>query len=298
MKKILFYLFILFGFLIMQNVFAWQFHIPWWDQHIEKVSAQLTSWTDIVWTINYHWFKILSILKLIVWWLLFIFIVYAGAQMIWSMWENEEDLSKAKRQLWYAIAWLLFINIPWTIYQSFHKPSYSTVWNPTWQSGFENSSWEWNLFFDFVNFGYTFWDQVVWFLEVMIMAIAIVIIIYEALKLITSRWREERVTEARNKIVYSSLALIFVWMIAAWKHFAFSWVVSEATSIFGSLADVALFFAWPTAFFFLTLAWYYYLTSAWDEEKIKKAKSIIINTIFAVIILLAAYSFLLDLADL
>jgi hypothetical protein len=37
------------------------------------------------------------------------------------MGENEEDLSKAKRQLWYAIVALLFINIPGTLYEAFHK---------------------------------------------------------------------------------------------------------------------------------------------------------------------------------
>ena len=38
------------------------------------------------------------------------------------------------------------------------------------------------------------------------------------------------------------------------------------------------------------------ITSNGDEERVKKAKSIIINTILATLILLAAYTFLLDLA--
>ena len=154
------------------------------------------------------------------------------------------------------------------------------------------------MFFDVFNFWYTFWDQIVGFIEVLILAIAIVMIIYEWIKLITSRGREEKITEAKNKITYSILALVFVWTIEAWKNFAFSFEVSEGINIFSNLADLALFFAAPVAFFFLTMAWYYYITSAWDEEKIKKAKSIVINTVLATLILLAAYTFLLDLATL
>jgi hypothetical protein len=61
------------------------------------------------------------------------------------------------------------------------------------------------------------------------------------------------------------------------------------------MSNLALFFAWPIAIFFLTLAWYYYITSNGDEERVKKAKAIVINTVIATLILLASYTFLLDL---
>jgi len=44
--------------------------------------------------------------------LLVIFMVYTGAMMIISMGSNEEQLSASKRQIWYALVALLFINIP------------------------------------------------------------------------------------------------------------------------------------------------------------------------------------------
>jgi hypothetical protein len=220
------------------------------------------------------------------------------AQMMWTMWDDDETLSKAKRQLRYSIIALLFVNIPWSIYSAFHKTDHWKIWERMDNDSFTNDGSDTNMFLDVFNFGHTFWDQVVWFLEVMILTIAIVMITYEWLKLITSRWREEQVTEAKTKVTYSILALVFVGVIEVWKQFAFSFKVSQATSIFSNLADLALFFAAPVAFFFLTLAWYYYITSAWDEEKVKKAKSIVINTILATLILLAAYTFLLDLASL
>lgn len=274
------------------------FDIPWIDQISEVSIKNISATWNIKDDINTIWFSLLSIVKLSLEWLLIIFIVYIWAQMIWSMWDDDDTLSKWKRQLRYSVVALLFVNIPWSLYSAFHQTDHWRIWNRMNNGNFTGNGSDSNMFFDVFNFGYTFWDQVVGFLEVMILAVAIVMIIYEGLKLITSRWREEKITEAKNKITYSILALVFVWIIEVWKNFAFSFEVSQATNIFSNLADLALFFAAPVAFFFLTLAWYYYITSAWDEEKIKKAKSIVINTILATLILLAAYTFLLDLANL
>jgi hypothetical protein len=49
---------------------------------------------------------------------------------------------------------------------------------------------------------------------------------------------------------------------------------------------------------FLTIAAYTYITANGDDEKIKKAKNIVVNVILATIILLASYTFLLDLITL
>lgn len=115
------------------------------------------------------------------------------------------------------------------------------------------------------------------------------------INLITSRGREEKMKEAKNKIVYTILALVFVGIIEVWKKVAFNGDVKEGNNLFESLANLALFFAAPIAMFFLTLAGYYFITSNGDEERVKKAKSIIVNTLLATLILLASYSFLLDL---
>ena len=285
--------------LIYSNDLFAQFNIPWnYNNVLGRVSTNIHVEENIVNSINTNAFKILSIVKLVLEWLMVIFIVYTWWQMIWSMWDNDEDLSKSKKQLWYAIVALLFINIPGSLYMAFHKQKYWELWDLINNEEYLDKSWESNLFFDFENFWYIFGDDIIWFLEVIILTLAIVVIMYEAIKLLYSRWREERVKEAKNKVVYSILALVFVWVIEAWKNFAFDLKISQATNIFKNLADLTLFFVPPTAFFFLSIAAYYYITSAWDESRIKKAKSIIINTILATIILLASYTFLLDLADL
>jgi hypothetical protein len=84
-----------------------------------------------------------------------------------------------------------------------------------------------------------------------------------------------------------------------WRNFVFIWDFKWTwQDVFSKLANLALFFAGPIAIFFLSLAWYYYITSGWEEEKIKKAKSIIINTGLATLLLLWIYTFLLDLKTL
>lgn len=115
-------------------------------------------------------------------------------------------------------------------------------------------------------------------------------------RLLASRGQEDRVTEAKNKIIYSILALIFVGIIEAWKSLAFSGILTDGVNIFESLAKLALFFAAPVALFFLMIAGYYFITSNGDEERTKKAKSIVVNTLLATLILLASYTFLLELA--
>ena len=113
-----------------------------------------------------------------------------------------------------------------------------------------------------------------------------------------STWNEEDIKEAKNKIIWSVVWLIFIWFIESWQAFVYWWEIKDWANLFKTLEELALFFAWPIAIFFLTLAWYYYITSNGDEEKIKKAKSIVINTVIATVILLASHSFLKDLLTL
>jgi hypothetical protein len=74
-------------------------------------------------------FQILTIVKRILMGILVIFMVYIGAMMIMSMGSDEEKLSAAKRQLWYALVALVFINIPGTLYESFYSDSSTSVGN-------------------------------------------------------------------------------------------------------------------------------------------------------------------------
>lgn len=243
-------------------------------------------------------FKVLTIIKYIVSWLLVIFIVYVWVQMIISMWNDEEKLSTAKRQLYYTVIWLVFINIPWTFYNIFVSGKWQ-IDGPisgTWSSQLSQQSV--NIFINTFEFDRTINWWVIMFIESVIFAIAIFMIIVAGIKIMTSRWREESMTESKNKILWSIVWLIFIWFIEAWQSFIYNGKIRDWANLFETMEELALFFAGPVAIFFLTLAWYYYITSNGDEEKVKKAKSIIINTIIATVILLASHAFLKDLITL
>ncbi len=263
-----------------------------------KEASIAYSWggSNIVGSINNVWFSILRTAKLILQWVLIIYVVYIGAQMIWSMGTDEEELGKAKRQIRYILVGLMFISIPWSIYRAFRKEDMTgnidgRVGVAGWSSGNNES----NLFFDFFSFGQTLNDNILGFLKILIFGVAVFMIVYEGIKVMTARGRDEQISEAKHKIIYSLLALVFLWFIEVWKNLAFSGNITDGVNIVGTLVKLALFFAGPTAIFFLTLAWYYYITSQGDEEKVKKAKTIIISIVMATVLLLASYTFLLDL---
>ena len=262
---------------------------------IEEVSlSERWSWV-IAQDIFLLGIDILTIIKRVLMGLMVIFMVYVGVMMIISMWSDEEKLSSAKRQIWYALVAMLFINLPGSIYEAFYKDGTTTVWGNIWNSFDDTNVESGNLFFDMLVFSSTV-EAIIIFLEIMVFLAAVFMITLAGINVMTSRGREEKMTEAKNKIIYTVLALIFVGIIEAWKRLAFGGNISDGVNLFESLANLALFFAAPVAIFFMTLAGYYFITSNGDEERVKKAKSIIINTVLWTLILLAAYTFLLDLA--
>ncbi len=268
--------------------------IPW-SSKLEKISVKLDTNWDISDTIKVNGIKLLTIAKIILHWLLLIFIIYAWWQMIMSMWDNEEQLSSAKRQIWYALIAIIFINIPGSLYEMFNKEKYWNIDSTIHNWDFKNTDLWSNLIINPLNFGHTFEDNIIWFIKLWIYLFAVVMFIIAAYKVMMARWHEETLTKAKEYLYRSVIALVFAWMIDVWRHFIFSWSIHSWINIFSKIANIALFFAWPIAIFFLTLAWYYYITSNWDEEKVKKSKNIVVNTLLWTLILLASYSFLLDL---
>lgn len=266
--------------------FAWVVNIQW-DSEIIKVSLDKKTWS-LINNINETWFSLLWSLKTILIWVFVFYMVYAWIKMIMSMWTDEEKIKSAKRQIWYGLIWIIFINIPGTIYNAFFKPSQSASSNTT--------SWSWDWISSIV------WDSfelflkyIVWILEILIFFIALFMFVYTWLKLILW-WKDQKVvSEAKLKILYSIVALVLVWFIEVWKGFAFGWDISVWLGIFSTIANLMLYITPLIALFFLTLAWYYYITSGWDKEKVKKAKDIIVYILLWTLIFLASYTILLEL---
>ncbi len=299
MKKTFIKIFLLLSIIFSINlVNAW--NIDFWKAQdatskIKDVSIGAKTWDmkNQIWqTTN----NILKTFKIVIWWLLVIYLVYAWTMMIMSMWSDEGKLSESKRSIWYAIVGLLFVNIPWLLYNSFSgKRTTDDITSTTWdwitiyqRNIFMNSSVFWN----------TLWN-IITFLEIVIVWIAIFMIVYSWIKIIIASWDEEKVSESKKKILWSLAWLIFIWIMEVWRNVMFKWDFKwQWQELFATLANLALFFAWPIAIFFLSLAGYYYITSGWDDDKVKKAKSIVFNTLIAVLILVWTYTILLDLKTL
>jgi hypothetical protein len=134
------------------------------------------------------------------------------------------------------------------------------------------------------------------FIRVAIIGFAILMFILAALQLILSRGEEEAKKKVKGRFISGVFALLFVGIIETWIRVVYKGSISQGQHLFSQLINLAIFFAGPLVIFFLILAGYYYITSAGDDAKIKKAKAILVNTVIAVLILFACYSFLIDLS--
>ena len=82
-------------------------------------------------------------------------------------------------------------------------------------------------------------------------------------RLILSSGDEEQVKSAKSRVIYSSLALMFLLFVDAWvRVFSGGSLASSIPGVAGTLFKLALFFAAPTAIFFIIYGAYYYITSA------------------------------------
>lgn len=240
--------------------------------------------------------KVLHSVKVFISFLAVIYIVYAGAMLVMAM-GDDKAISTQKRQLMYSLVAFLFVNIPGEIYALFARKQVSSVTQNLSGSYTDNVTTGSNIFINFFEWNSTVENGILSFFRIGIIGAAIFMFTLAAFNLITSGGSEEKTKIAKGRILYGVLGLIFLGVIQGWVTVVYGGDIGRGQSIFSQLSNLALFFAGPTAIFFLLLGGYYYVTSAGDDEKAKKGKSIVVNTFIAVIILLASYAFLKDLAD-
>lgn len=300
MKKLKIILLILISTYFMINIaIAWVVDMGavWNKKVITDVSINSLSWSNAIEKLNNWWLSFLQTAKVILSWVVLIYLVYLGFMMVMAMWA-EDKLTATKRQIYYSLLAFLFINIPWQLYWVFSGKTNSDVTTKNWESfSSVQKSWDWNMFINFDNWNSTIENGVISFIKVILIWIVIMQFMMAAIWMISSWWNDEKKKKAQKRFINWILWLIFMWVIQMWTYVAYSWDIPKWQSLFAQLSNLALFFAWPVAIFFLIIGWFYYITSAWDEAKAKKWATIIKNTFVAVIILLASYAFLKDLAD-
>ena len=238
-------------------------------------------------------FKILGLAKVIISWVALIYLVIIGVYMVVFS-ENEERIKTQRKQIYYSLVGFLFLNIPGILYQIF----FSTPKNHELLGDAPASGWSsilgWFFWDDTILNG--FFNNLIGFFQVLIFAIAVLMFTWWLFRLILSAGDEEIQKKAKNRILYGTLALIFMGFVRFWGVIISSGdFAGKVTTTAGKFFSLALLFAGPIAIFFLIWGGYYYITSAGDEERTKKWKGIILNTFIATLILLASYSFLTDL---
>ncbi len=244
-------------------------------------------------TRNLGW-TVLKFAKMIVSGLALIYLVLIGVYMIVFS-ENEDRIKTQKKQILYALVGFLFLNIPGLMYQIFFSEAKDgKIIDPAspWS---DNQSV--NVFWDSYGIEGIFWNIIAFF-QVLIFGLAVLTFTWGLFALIVSGGDEEKQKNAKNRITYGVLWLIFLGFVKVWGLMVSSGNFSgPLQTVWNKLLGVALFFAGPVAIFFIIFGAYYYITSAGDEERTKKGKAILVNTFIATIILLAGYSFLTDLVN-
>lgn len=296
MNRLLSIITVLSALLITQITLVWAaepFVIPGWDI-IQEASIPVTIDSGNSLSVAQSFaFKILGLLKLVISGFALIFMVMIGVYMIVFS-ENEERVKNQRNQITYTLIGFLFLNVPGILWQVFNP------WSKTASVG-APSPWtdtDWGaIFWDTYGFSGILWDMI-GFLRVFVYGIAILMLTWGFFQLITSAWEEEKQKQSKNRITYGFLGLIFMGFVEIWSRLIAGWDFnSYIPTISGQLFGLALFFAAPVAIFFLMWGGYQFITSAGDEEKVKKWKTIVTNTLIAGLILIAALSFLSDLIN-
>ncbi len=268
-----------------------------WD-NIKNVSIVPIWWGNTKSEITNLSFSVLHTIKLILGWVILIYIVYIWIQMIMAMWA-EDKLKWSKNQLYYTLLAFLFINIPGQLYDMFSGKNDGATRNVTESTTYKGVDLETssNIIVNFWNWNLTMGDWVIPFVKALLAWVVIIMLIIAWINLIMSKWDEEKRKKAKWRFLYSGFWLVFLWVIEAWTRFAYTWEIKTWQWIFAQLMNLAIFFAGPTVIVFLIYGWFLFITSSWDEAKSKKWIAILKNTFLAVIILLASYTFLKDLVD-
>jgi len=187
------------------------------DSEITKVTIDKEWDSDIIKNVEDTWFSLLKNVKIVLEWILLIYIVYVWATMVMSMWSDDAKLTKAKTQLRYSLVAIVFINVPWVIYEAitFSNWNKNIDWWGWWSFTDPNSR---NILLNMDLFREWILANIISAIEVFIFIIAIYVIVMAGIKMMTSRWRDEKVKEVKEKILYSGIALVFVGFIEAWKQ--------------------------------------------------------------------------------
>lgn len=265
----------------------------------ENVMVKPVAWSDPISKVENWWLNMLRTIKLILSIVALAYLIYTWAMFIIWMWD-ETKMKDYKKHFYFTLIWLMFLNIPWSIYEVFDLWKINSGWSTISQVSNFTSTWSQdNVFFRSYIWQRTIEDWLMKFVEYWIIVVLFARFIMVWLNYMTSRWNDEKKKNVKNELLVWFLWIIFLGSIKLWREVAVKARIDVAQDlIFNNLINLWIFFAWPIALFFICWWWYFIITATWDEAKVKKWKSILINVFIAVLILLASYTVLYDFQSL
>ena len=219
-----------------------------------------------------------------------VYLVMIGVYIILGS-DSEETIKTQRKQITYALIGFLFLNIPGFVYTIFAPSSVGSIgtidnWSSTTGS---------TLFWDTAGFEGIFGNMIA-FLRVFAFGVAVTMFTWGLFNLLVSGGDDEKKKQAKNRIVYGIIGLVFLGFVQLWGNLvAMGDFTRYIPSVGGTLFALVMYIAAPIAIFVLIYAAYLMITSAGDEDRVKKGKSILINTGIGLIILLAGLSFMTDI---
>lgn len=218
--------------------------------------------TDPNCAVSSKWWMLRDIIRVLWGAILFIFLIANGIMFLTGA-NDEDKLKKAKTSILYLLyGALLFFWSTWIL---------GTVLNIGWLQGsdqFVQRVQEWILF------------QVLAIFKGAAFFIAIIMIIWYGFRIITAQEEEDKIQTARRWVVNIVAALVlikiidYIFYIASTPSFASQAAdgIVQAAKIFWWILGIVIMLS----FFYM---WYLLVTSSGDEERLTKAKNIVMSIV-------------------
>lgn len=215
-------------------------------------------------------------LRILWWWLLFLMLVRTGIMFIFA--NNEEDkLKKAKNNILYILyGSALFFGSTWIL------GSVLNIWQIQW-TGQLASRLENGLFF-----------QALSLLKAGAFFIAIILMVFYGFKIMAAMDKEDKLANAKRWILSVIVTLVFIKII---DYVFFIAATPDFANSAGDLIIQAATLLWYVIGALIMLIFFYIgfllLTSSWNEERVGKAKKlliwIVVSTMVIFLFLLILY---------
>ena len=227
--------------------------------------------------------KIALDLKNLFFWIAGVYFLIIVLKLIFS-WKTEEEVSNFKKGLIWISVWIIITQISYYFV--------SVLFDKSINTGLAEN------FIDIIL------KPLINLLQALTSFIFLAVMIYAFFRIVSANWDEEKAKSWKMSVLYAMVWFMIVKLSNAlidtiyWETYCFSHVCKNRDQVTDlewfaemlvKIIDWANWFVWIIVILLTIYAWFLVLTSVWDEEKLKKAKNIIIYIAVWLTVLIANY---------